>query len=182
RGTERASFNPVNFLSFFTIESNILAAIVLLAAGSFALCGKQSARLDMLRGAAFLYMTITGIVYTLLLSGQEESLQTAIPWVNSVVHYIMPAVVFADWFITPPVKRISFKAACFWLIFPILYLAYSLIRGPIVQWYPYPFLDPAGHGYGGIAVVGIGIMACALALVAVGSWSTRRAKPAQKKR
>jgi len=28
------------------------------------------------------------------------------------------------------------------LVYPVAYGAYSLIRGPIVDWYPYPFLDP----------------------------------------
>lgn len=27
------------------------------------------------------------------------------------------------------------------LIFPVVYAAYSLLRGPIAKWYPYPFLD-----------------------------------------
>ena len=33
------------------------------------------------------------------------------------------------------------------LIFPICWLVFTLIRGPIVDFYPYPFLDVDEHGY-----------------------------------
>ncbi|MCW2602206.1 MAG: hypothetical protein JWN61_341, partial [Pseudonocardiales bacterium] len=53
-----------------------------------------------------------------------------------------------------------------WLIFPLGYLIYSLVRGPIADWYPYPFMDPDEHGYGGIAITSM-IIAVAVAGIAV---------------
>ena len=51
--------------------------------------------------------------------------------------------------------------------FPLLYLAYVLIRGAVVDWYPYPFLNPARvGGYGGVALHALGIAA----LFVVGGW------------
>lgn len=134
-----------NFFSFFTIESNILALFVF-ALGS-TLSGKTW---DIIRGGAALYMTTTGLVYIFLLAGLEHSLQTTIPWVNAVLHYVMPAMVFIDWFIDRPRSHISFKKGLVWLIFPLAYVVYSLIRGAIVHWYPYPFLDPTEQGYVGV--------------------------------
>ncbi len=40
-----------------------------------------------------------------------------------------------------------------------MYLVYTLARGPIVGWYPYPFLDPAhAGGYVGVALYCVGIL------------------------
>jgi hypothetical protein len=63
-----AGFSPSNFFSFFTIQSNILAALVLLLGAR-----------PFVRGAAVLYMCVTGLVYATLLSGLEEALNTQVP-------------------------------------------------------------------------------------------------------
>jgi hypothetical protein len=55
--------------------------------------------------------------------------------------------VIADWIFEPPPVRIPGESLWIWLLFPAAYLGYSLIRGPLVDWYPYPFLDPAEGGY-----------------------------------
>jgi hypothetical protein len=137
----------VNFFSFFTIESNLLAIGLLLFLGFRALQGKSANSITALRGAITLYMLITGIIYTLLLSGLQKELQTTIPWVNTVVHYIMPIVVLVDWFVDLPRRGVSFTKALAWLVFPFAYLAYSLVRGHSTGWYPYPFLNAEKHGY-----------------------------------
>src|SRR5688572_7419485 len=77
-----------NFFSFFTIESNILAGTLLLLTGIYGLFKGRVDRFNFLRGAATLYMSMTGIIYLLLLSGNEVALQTTTPWVNMVLHYI----------------------------------------------------------------------------------------------
>lgn len=132
----------VNFFSFFTIESNILAGAILLITGLYGLSKRRVDRFDFLRGAATLYMGMTGIIYLLLLSGNEVALQTTTPWVNMVLHYIMPVVMLIDWLATPPVKAIRLERALWWLAFPALYLVYSFTRGSFVDWYPYPFINP----------------------------------------
>lgn len=162
----------VNFFSFFTIESNLIAAFVFVLSGVALLQDKQDDKLALLRGATALYMTTTGIVYVLLLSGLEASLQTAVPWINAVVHYIMPAVVFLDWFICLPQQRVRFVRALWWLVFPVCYVIYSLIRGPLAHWYPYPFLDPRAHGYAMVAGMSIGIAGAAIGLTAGLSFAT----------
>jgi hypothetical protein len=37
------------------------------------------------------------------------------------------------------------------LAYPLVWLGYTLVRGSIVGWYPYPFLNPANGGYGQVA-------------------------------
>jgi len=165
QGFDRQGYNPVNFFHFFTIESNIFAAGILLLAGFAALKSKpHSDRFARLRGAATVYMTVTGIVYVSLLSGLEASLQTPTPWINTVLHYVMPIVVLGDWLLMPPRRRIAFGRAAAWLVFPAAYGVYSLIRGHFVDWYPYPFLNPTEQGYAGVAMTG---MVIAMAIVAI---------------
>jgi hypothetical protein len=44
-------------------------------------------------------------------------------------------------------------SAVLWsLLFPVLWLAYTLVRGAIWKWYPYPFLDVSSHGYARVVV------------------------------
>jgi len=136
-----------NFFSFFTVQSNLLAALLLVVIGLYILMGKSGRTVAYLRGAVTLYMTMTGIIYIALLSGYEQSLQTTIPAVNTILHYFVPAVILLDWLIFPPQKKLQLRPALLWLIYPIFYLVYSLVRGAIVGWYPYPFIDPVAAGW-----------------------------------
>lgn len=156
---------PVNFFSYFTIESNILAAFVFMVMGSAGILGITLKKRTLFRGAAVLYMVITGIVYASLLSGLDVDLGVTAPWINVILHYIMPIAVLLDWFIDPPDNHIPFKSALIWTTFPLLYLIYSLVRGEITNWYPYPFLNPATNGYVGVAVTAVGILIASIGLI-----------------
>lgn len=176
-GAGEPSFSVANFLSFFTIQSNLLAACVLVAAGLVAVRGRAAGpRLAVWRGAATLYMATTGLVYLVLLSGDESSLMG---WVDLALHYVMPVAVVADWALDRPRAAIPFaRAAVAWLAYPAAFLAYSLVRGEIAGWYPYAFLDPADGGYAKVALVAAAIGAGMLAgawLLARGAGPGRRA-------
>jgi hypothetical protein len=112
-----------NFFSYFTIESNMLAIVVLIVGGPL---GPQSRDWAYLRGAATLFMVITGIVYAVLLTHAEVGLTAA--WVNHTLHRVIPLVMLADWIFFPPWSRGSLLAALGWLIGPLAYFAYSLAR------------------------------------------------------
>jgi hypothetical protein len=160
----------VNFFSFFTIESNLLAIVVLLIGG---VLDPRGSRWAWLRGAATLYMVITGIVYAALLANAEVGLTAA--WVDSAMHQVTPVVLLADWIFFPPWPPAAYRKALVWLTFPLAYFAYSLIRGAAVDWYPYPFLDPRHPGgYGRVAVYAVVLAVVfallALAVTVVGRW------------
>jgi len=140
-------YNPVNFFGYFTNLSNILAAMVFLAgAYMFAAGHKMSAKYDAVRGASATGMVIVGVVYGILLSG--EDLGGLLPWVNVVLHYIMPVAVLADWLLFPPKTKLRAERLTDWLLFPVAYVTYTLVRGAHVGWYPYPFLNPSEvNGY-----------------------------------
>ena len=81
------------------------------------------------------------------------------PWVSTVLHYVIPVAVLADWLVAPPPRAVRAREALVWVLFPALYVPYSLIRGAVVGWYPYPFLNADVQGYGNVAVT------CAVMLV-----------------
>jgi hypothetical protein len=168
----RPNFDPGNFFSFFTIQSNILAAVVLLLTAILRV-EERAEVFDLVRGGVTLYIAITGVVFALLLSGQGEKLDTHLVWVNVVVHYLIPFVVVADWLIDPPRHRASLRVAAAWLAYPAAWFAFTLIRGASAHWYPYPFVDVSRHGYGGVllnaAVLLFAFAAAAAAFVLIGN-------------
>lgn len=168
--------NVGNFFSYFTIEANIISATVFLVSALYVFANKKSATLDFFRGANAFFMVVVGIVFAVLLSGLEGVRLTAVPWDNIVLHYIIPIAAIADWIIDPPKRRIQFKKALLWLILPIAYLVYSLVRGGIVGWYPYPFLNPAVGGYERVGVISFAILVLGIVLAfLVSRWGARKA-------
>jgi hypothetical protein len=74
------------------------------------------------------------------------------------LHRIFPIVVLIDWTLRPPRHLLTYQQALIWMVVPLGYLVYSLIRGPLVEWYPYPFLDPRRPGgYLLVAAYGVAI-------------------------
>lgn len=168
------AFRPVNFFSFFTIQSNLLAAGTLLYGAVRLARDDTLPRFDAWRGASVLYLSLTGIVYGVLLAGYQEELQTTLPWVDTVLHRIIPLAMVADWLLDSPRERIGWREARWWLLFPVAFVVYSLIRGPLVDWYPYPFLDPRNAGgYAAVALYCLGIAAGVLAA----TWVLVRTSP-----
>jgi hypothetical protein len=169
-----AAATVVNFFSFFTVLSNLLAAAVLLV-GAFR--SPRSVRWDLVRGAAVVYMVTTGLVYAVLLSGADEVDRYTPAYLNWVMHRVMPVVMVIDWLLDPPLHALRPRQLIAWLAFPLAYAAYSLIRGAAIDWYPYPFLDAGEHGYGEVlltcVVIGVFIEGLGLAVAWVGRRAAR---------
>ena len=138
----------INFFSFFTIQSNLLAAAVFIYGATRAVRPGD----DALRGAATTYMAITGVVYAVLLSHLQAAADSSLGWVNVALHKVLPLLVFLDWLLVPPVRRLRFGRALTWLIYPIAYGTYTLIRGASAHWYPYPFLNADQNSAGRLAL------------------------------
>lgn len=141
-----------NFFSYFTILSNLLVAISLTA-----LLIKKSGclgtffRKTSVQSAIAVYIFIVALVYNTVLRGMLSL--NGIDWiVDNLLHVIVPVLYVFYWCIFTPAKVLSWKNIAPWLTFPTLFLAYSMIRGSIVNWYPYPFLNAARLGYGQVAI------------------------------
>jgi len=160
--------SDADYFSYFTVLSNLFASAMLLY-GVLRPARERSGTIEMFRGAAVVYILTTGIVYLLLLSGHAP----AYPWVNAILHYVMPVAVTFDWLLDPPHVRLDpARTVVLWMAFPLLYIIYTLARGAIVSWYPYLFVNPhRSGGYllvaGDCLAVGIGI----IALIATTTWA-----------
>ena len=159
---DRGILNPVNFFSYFTIQSNLISVAALLLAAATAR-EPRSERVELFRGAATTYLVVTFVVFALLLA--DTDVDTAIVWVDRVLHRVMPIVLVADWLIDPPSIRIEPRRALWWLAYPLAWVAYTLVRGALADWYPYPFLDPANGGYGVVAGYSVAIAVGTLVVI-----------------
>jgi hypothetical protein len=163
----KGTLDPVNFFSYFTIQSNLIGIAALLWAAVAG--GGVNPRLDSFRGAATTYLAITFVVFALLLA--ETDVDTAVFWVDRVLHRIMPMVLVIDWLIDPPTTRLSWRRAAWWLAYPLAWLAYTMARGALTDRYPYPFLDPANGGYGTVAIYSVAIFVGSLLAIACIMWA-----------
>ncbi len=174
---DAGAFDATRFFAYFTIQSNLIgvAAFVWLVLGRGA---ARSRGLELLRGAAAVYLTVTFFVVIFLLSGIDVGLQLG--WVDLVLHKLFPLIVVIDWIVDPPTVRLTPRDAITWLVYPLIWTGLTLVRGAADGWYPYPFLDPANGGYGQVAVtavaVTIGFLVISLAMIWVGN--TRRGRTA----
>lgn len=163
---ERGTLNLVNFFSYFTVQTNVLVFIVLLLSALFLAAGNER-RLDGLRSATTVYILVVGVGFSLLLSTVEGLILTAVPWDNTVLHYIIPIAVLVDFLVDRPHRTVSFQRALLWLLFPLAYAVYAFTRGALTGWYPYPFLNPNVSGVGSVIVTVLGLLVLSLVLVAI---------------
>ena len=136
-----------NYFSYFTILSNLLVAIsltseLLASATSF---GKIFS-LPKTKSAIALYILIVGLVYNLVLRGIWEPKGWQLV-ADNLLHVVVPLAYFSYWVVFVNKVSLVWKDMISWTYFPLVYLAYSLIRGYFVNWYPYPFLDVTKFGY-----------------------------------
>lgn len=164
---ERGLFNPVNFFSYFTILTNILVFLTFIVSAIAENHGVNK-KISAIRSAVTVYILLVGIAFTVLLSGLDDITFTIVPWDNIVLHYVIPIAVLVDYLIDRP-YRTSFNKALTWLAFPLAYLIYTMMRGAITGWYPYPFLNPLTHGWSIVipAVIGVIVLAVALTWLVV---------------
>lgn len=152
RGTH-AFGRVVRVFSFFTIQSNLLCGFIAL---TLALRPHRDGPIwRAVRLAALFGITVTGIVYSAVLADMHEPAGFAPELVNTIVHYIVPIMVVLGWFVLGPRPRIDRRTVVLSLAFPVLWILYTLIRGAIVHWYPYPFADVDALGYGRVALNGV---------------------------
>ena len=162
-----------NFFSFFTIESNVSAAVALIVAAVWALRHRDADREP--RGIAVLlacvstYMIVTGIVYNTLLRGIPLPQGTTVIWANEMLHVVGPLILLVDVLFAPGRRRLGWGTLGTIAAFPIVWAVYTLVRANLVVspttgepwWYPYPFLNPNNFesGYLVVALYVIGIAA-----------------------
>ncbi|MCO1598980.1 Pr6Pr family membrane protein [Micromonospora sp. RHAY321] len=145
-------------LPYFTIQSNVAVGALAGYAGWRAWRDRPDPP-PALRGAVTLYITITGVVYHLVLANPASPFAMAQPdravgeaLGNQLLHTVVPLLAVADWVLFDQRGRLRLRYAAWWLAFPLAYLGFALLRGLVVHRYPYPFLDAGELGYDGVAI------------------------------
>jgi len=78
-------------------------------------------------GAVVLYITITLVLFALLLQMFYFPTDPREIIVNILAHYLVPILFIIDWGLNQKDEKYEKKHALYWLIYPYLYLAYSAI-------------------------------------------------------
>jgi len=153
----------LDLLSYFTIWSNIVVAVV---ATVLALHPERDSRLlRVLRLDALLMITVTGLVYAVLLAGTAKLTGWQIP-ANSLLHQVTPVVTIVVWLVVGPRRWIAWRTIPEALVLPLVWIAYTLLRGAVIGAYPYPFIDVVRLGYGQVLV---NVLAIAVLGVVIGA-------------
>lgn len=154
----------VRLFSFFTVQSNVL---VIIAAATLALRPDRDGRWwRVLRLDAVVCITVTGAVYVVVLRPIVDNHGWAVV-TDSVFHYVVPLAAVVGWLLFGPRPRVEGRTVLASLGFPLLWLAYTLVRGALVHEYPYPFVDVDALGYGQVLLncLGVAVLFTVLALV-----------------
>ncbi|MFD8568693.1 Pr6Pr family membrane protein [Streptomyces sp. NPDC057694] len=179
------SDSALRVLSYFTIQSNILVAVVLALSAARAWSARPPLP-PLVTGGTLLFICITGLVYHFVLANSSSGFSmTDDPdhvmtgWrtvSNQLLHTVTPLAVVLDWLLLTRPGLLRPRHAALWLLYPLAYFGFALIRGAIMTpgtpaRYPYPFLDVDAHGYPGVltnaVVFGLAFYLLALALVAL---------------
>ena len=139
--------NAWNYLSFFTILSNILVAVTLTSAALApeSSVGRFFAR-PVVATSTAVYITVTGLVYYFLLASLYD-LEGWTKHFDHMLHYVIPPAFVLYWLVFVRKGTLHVGSIPWMLIAPLAYGIYTLVRGPIVNWYPYPFIDVSKLGY-----------------------------------
>lgn len=129
---------------YFTTWSNLLVAFTLTAL--FLNPARTGRIFDRLRNTGLLMITMTMVLYHLLLAGTSNP-QSWHAVSNLLQHYVTPAVTIVVWVVAGPRGRYRFGDTFRVFIIPIIYLAYTLVHGAAALVYPYPFFNVVKYGY-----------------------------------
>ncbi|HEY2041354.1 MAG TPA: Pr6Pr family membrane protein [Jatrophihabitans sp.] len=134
----------LRFFSYFTIQSNILCAIT---AATLIVDPQRDGRIwRVIRLDAIVGITITGIIYATLLA-PIVNLHGVAALTNTAFHYVVPIITLLGWLVFGPHDLIDTETLLPSMIWPLLYMVYTVIHGEISNWYPYPFVDVSKLGY-----------------------------------
>jgi hypothetical protein len=133
-----------NVFAYFTIQSNLLlgGTTLLLALGT----DSDSKLFRTLRLNGVLCIAVTGIVYHVALAGLSD-LTGAASVANFLLHTTTPVLGVLGWLLFGPRGRTSPEIVGWSIVYPLLWLGFTLIRGAAIGFWPYPFVDADDLGY-----------------------------------
>ena len=155
-----------NVFCYFTVQSNLLVAVtsILLVIRP----DRDSRAFRALRLAGLVAIVITFVVFHTALSHLVD-LDGWAKVADQLLHTVAPVLAVAGWLIAGPRGQADERVALWALAAPAAWVPFTLIRGELIGFYPYPFVDVAEHGYGRVALnlALVGVLFYALARGAV---------------
>ena len=159
----------VNYFSFFTVLTNTLVAVVLTCVATRQPSkGRTFFLQPWVTSGITVSIIVVGVAYNLLLRQlwQPQGLQ----WLaNELLHDVMPVLFTLYWWFCVPKGSLRVGHIGVWVLYPVLYFAYTLLRGHLLGVYPYPFIDVEKLGYAQAFINACGVLA-ALIIVGVDRW------------
>ncbi|MFJ5827811.1 Pr6Pr family membrane protein [Streptomyces sp. NPDC093089] len=179
-------------LSFFTIWSNVLVAVVL-GWGATRAWTRRPPLPALWTGGVLLCIAAVGLVFHLVLDNPASEFNQAAEIArlggpravaNQLLHTVTPLGTALDFLLLTAPGALRLRHAAQWLAVPGLYLAFALVRGALLSpgsaaRYTYPFVDVTVHGYAGVLLnaVVLGAAFYLLGLAIVGLDRIRPAPP-----
>jgi hypothetical protein len=166
-------FRPAEYFSYFSIQGTLIAAVMLGYTGWLAWMGTPEKRqVTIARVSATTYIVVIALVYNALLRGSAGDARDAgyawpvIP--NEIIHVWAAVIILLDWLLIAGASQVRLRAALWVAVYPLAWLAFSLIRGIVDGWWAYWFLNP--NEPGGVPgmlqyIVGITILMIGLGFV-----------------
>lgn len=161
----------IDLLGYFTIWSQIAVGIVMTLL--YLNPTRDGKLFRVLRVDTVLMITVTGVVYNLLL-GPNYPPQGLNQISSPIQHTITPIITVLIFIIAGPRGWFNLKNIVAALVLPIVYVFYSLFRGAIIDKYPYDFFDVVVNGYANVIVFVLGILFASI-IVAVFFWGIDKA-------
>jgi hypothetical protein len=131
----------VHLCSYFTIQNNFMVAfamtVLLLWPGSK--LGRLFSKPSVLT-ALGVYIIIVCLVYQLVLR-QQHTQHGWFKFCDEIFHSISPPMFILFWLIFVNKPGLPWTKAVHWLLYPLVYCFYILIRGAISHYYPYSFIN-----------------------------------------
>lgn len=166
----RGVFDASRFFMYFTTQTGVL---FILYQVEFRVVEETVARTisSIIRFSVTLYALLILPVYWLLVQ-PPGTWEVTNGWI--VIHLILPLVTLLGWLLDPPnLPRGAWWKWLLWsLLYPVLFVVASLIRGAFDNWYPYPFFE------GNTTVVASYIGGLFASIILIGSallcWARRR--------
>ncbi|MDQ0979307.1 Pr6Pr family membrane protein [Pseudomonas synxantha] len=160
----------ISFFSFFTVLTNTLAVVVLSYAGTKRDSAiKRFFLAPVVSSAIAVSIIVVNLAYNLLLRHlwSPEGFQFI---ADELLHDVMPLLFVIYWWRCVPKGQLRFRHIGAWVIYPLVYFGYVLLRGDLLGQYQYPFIDVLTLGYPQVFVNAGGLLAgfVLVALVVVG--------------
>ena len=178
---EGAGETILRFFSYFTILTNSLVALYFI----YKTCWPETVSGFIFGHRSFLtaltvYITVVGAVYQLALrhiwnpAGMQK-------WVDELLHTVIPLLVIFYWLSVLKKSSLQWKDTPLFLVYPLVYLVFVLVRGAFSGFYPYYFINVTDLGLTRVLlnslVLTLVFVVLSVIFTALGRWYSKNNSP-----